>query len=123
MHYPRDYLPKPLVLMAVLVLAACLSVSSQDIAAETSESASIIRATPYFMGGKQLGYRLFPISDPAAYEAMGLQPGDLLLEIDGRPMVEPRAHLDLFERLDSGESVIAKIRRADDVVEVTLQIQ
>jgi type II secretory pathway component PulC len=123
MHYSRDCPPKSLVLITVLVFAACFPVLSEYAAAETSPSASVIRATPYFVGGTQRGYRLFPISDRALYEAMGLRPGDLLLEIDGRPMVEPRAHLELFERLDSGESVIAKIRRADEIVEVTLQIR
>ena len=115
--------PGSSILMAILVLATCLAISPEPATAEASESASIIRATPYFVGGKQRGYRLFPISDPAPYEAMGLQPGDLLLEVDGKPMVEPRAHLDLFERLDSGISVVVKILRSDEVVEITVQLQ
>lgn len=109
-------------LLAILIFAACVSVSRGN-AAEPSPSADIIMATPLFSRGEQRGYRLSPVSVDEPYEAMGLQLWDILLEVDGQLMVEPRAHLDLFERLDRGESVVATVERAGEIVEVTLHIQ
>lgn len=123
MQIPCTQWPKRLRLIAVFGLIVGLAVSAPISSAETGDSANIIRATPYFAGGQQRGYRLYPKSGTEAFDAIGLRAGDLILEVDGKPMTEPRAILDLFfDRLDSGESITAKIRRDDDVIEVPLQI-
>lgn len=110
------------VLAVVLIVASSLLASPGDAVAEAGPSASIIRATPYFESGHQRGYRLYPRSDPAPYEKLGLEPGDLLLEVDGQPMAEPRAHVRFFERLDTGMPVAVKIWRGAELIELTLQL-
>lgn len=122
-HHLCDLHSRSLAFLTVLLVTGCLLASPGSAAADAGPSASIIRATPYYVSAKQRGYRLYPISDPAPYEALGLQPGDLLLEVDGQPMIEPHAHLRLFELLDSGSLVGVKLRRNDEVVELTLRLE
>lgn len=43
------------------------------------------RAVPYFRSGKQIGLRIFYITEGSIYERMGLKNNDIVLEIDSKP--------------------------------------
>lgn len=121
--FPRERSLSSRAFVGILAFAMYWCVFCMDASADGGRAANIIRPTPYFVSGKQAGYRLYPGSYPATYEAMGLQPGDLLFEMDGRATVEPRAIFELFERLDSGNAVNVRVRRDYEVVSLLLQIR
>lgn len=67
--------------------------------------ADAIRPAPYFVNGQQVGYRVYPGSDRTLFASLGFRAGDLLVEIDGQSLDDPATAFELFQRLDSGESV------------------
>ncbi len=71
----------------------------------------IIRPQPYFRGGQQLGYRVYPGKNRALFSQLGLRPGDLVTEINGTPMTDPRQGMQIFRSLGDATSVTVTIER------------
>ncbi len=53
-------------------------------------------ATPVLRKGEQIGYRLTDIDPNSVFEAVGLTNGDLVLEIDGMPLSDPRRSVEVL---------------------------
>ncbi len=103
--------------------AGSFGAASQTGRPPTERSASsIIKATPYYFAGEHRGFRLYPISDPVAFEALGFRPGDLLFEVEGRMFGDQQAPVELFASLDRGDTVAVKVRREDRIVELSLKL-
>ena len=73
--------------------------------------AELLRPEPVFSGGHQLGYRVYPGSNPAAFARLGLQPGDLVLDINGTPLNDPALDQQILATLgDSSEATVTVLR-------------
>jgi general secretion pathway protein C len=57
--------------------------------------------------GKVVGFRVTPGKDRATFEALGLQPGDVVTDINGTVLNDPSQGLQVFESL--GESTQANV--------------
>ena len=66
-----------------------------------------INAVPHIEQGAVVGFRVNPENDPAPFQALGLEPGDVVTEINGTALTDPGQALQLFERL--GESAQANL--------------
>ncbi|MEO1036499.1 MAG: type II secretion system protein GspC [Pseudomonadota bacterium] len=80
----------------------------------------IIRPQPYFSGGQQKGYRVYPGKDRKQFAALGLRPGDLVTEINGTPMTDPRQGMQVFRSLGEATSVNVTIERNGQPQSLTL---
>ncbi|MEM8984285.1 MAG: type II secretion system protein GspC [Pseudomonadota bacterium] len=80
----------------------------------------IIRPQPYFSGGQQKGYRVYPGKDRKQFAALGLRPGDLVTEINGTPMTDPRQGMQVFRSLGDATSVSVTIERNGQPQQLTL---
>ena len=67
----------------------------------------IVQAVPHIEQGQVLGFRLNPAGDPAAFDALGFVPGDVVTEINGTSLTEAVQAPEVFERL--GESAQANL--------------
>lgn len=67
----------------------------------------IVQAVPHIEQGQVLGFRLNPADDPAAFDALGFVPGDVVTEINGTSLTEAVQAPEVFERL--GESAQANL--------------
>ncbi len=76
-----------------------------------SKLADVIRPTPYFVGGQQLGYRVYPGRDRKQFAALGLRPGDLIKDIDGAALTDPKQAMEIFQNLGSAEQVSVTVER------------
>ena len=76
-----------------------------------SKLADVIRPTPYFVGGQQQGYRVYPGRDRKQFAKLGLRPGDLIKDIDGASLTDPQQALQIFENLGSAEEVSVTVER------------
>jgi len=76
-----------------------------------SENASritdIIRVAPHIEQGQMVGFRINPGSEREQFDALGLQPGDVVTDINGTAMTDPTRGLQVFESL--GESTMASV--------------
>lgn len=71
----------------------------------------IVQAVPHIEQGQVLGFRLNPAGDPAAFDALGFVPGDVVTEINGASLTEAVQAPEVFERLgESGQANLVLIR-------------
>ncbi len=73
--------------------------------------AELLRPEPVFSGGHTLGYRVYPGSNPAAFARLGLQPGDLVLAINGTPLTDPSQDQQIFNTLGSSSEATVTVLR------------
>ena len=76
-----------------------------------SKLADVIRPTPYFVGGQQQGYRVYPGRDRKQFAALGLRPGDLIKDIDGAALTDPKQAMEIFQNLGTAEEVSVTVER------------
>lgn len=86
--------------------------SIQNVVAQNvTKLADVIRPTPYFVGGQQQGYRVYPGRDRKQFAALGLRPGDLIKDIDGASLTDPQQAMEIFQNLGSAEQVSVTVER------------
>ena len=81
------------------------------VAGNVSALSQVLRPTPYFVGGKQQGYRVYPGRNRREFSRLGLRPGDLIKEIGGTPLTDPTQAMQIFESLGSTNEVTVTIER------------
>jgi general secretion pathway protein C len=77
------------------------------ISANASRITDIIRAVPHIEGEQMVGYRVTPARNREAFAALGLEPGDVLTEVNGTALNDPASSLQVFESL--GEASMATV--------------
>ncbi|NOX70943.1 MAG: type II secretion system protein GspC [Gammaproteobacteria bacterium] len=86
--------------------------SIQNVLAQNvTKLADVIRPTPYFKGGQQQGYRVFPGRDRKKFALLGLRPGDLIKDIDGAALTDPQQAMKIFENLGTADQVSVTVER------------
>lgn len=81
------------------------------VAQNVSKLADVIRPTPYFVGGQQQGYRVYPGRNRKQFAALGLRPGDLIKDIDGASLTDPKQAMAIFQNLGNVDQVSVTIER------------
>lgn len=79
----------------------------------------LINASPVRKGGRILGFRIFPRSDPALFSALGLQPGDVVTSVNGIRLDSAQNMLKVSRKLREARQIAATIERNGR--ELTLQ--
>lgn len=92
--------------------AADTNPSIRDVVSENvTQLADVIRPTPYFVGGQQQGYRVYPGRDRKKFAELGLRPGDLIKDIDGASLTDPQQAMEIFQNLGSADQVSVTVER------------
>lgn len=81
------------------------------VAQNVSKLADVIRPTPYFVGGQQQGYRVYPGRNRKQFAALGLRPGDLIKDINGASLTDPKQAMTIFQNLGNADQVSVTIER------------
>lgn len=84
--------------------------------------ARLLRPEPVFSGGHQLGYRVYPGSDPAAFQRLGLKPGDLVLDINGTPLNDAAQDQQILNTLGSSSEATVTVLRHGQHHTLTLNL-
>lgn len=71
----------------------------------------IVRPQPVFANGVQRGYRVYPGRQREQFSKLGLQPGDLVLSINGTPLDDPQRGLEIFNTLADSDRVSITVER------------
>jgi general secretion pathway protein C len=67
----------------------------------------IVKLAPHVQEGQIVGFRVTPGRDRATFEALGLQPGDVVTDINGTVLDDPNQGFQVFQSL--GESTQANV--------------
>ena len=71
----------------------------------------IIRPQPVFAGGQLRGYRVYPGRNRAQFARLGLQPGDLVIAVNGAALTDPNRGLEILRGVGQGTAVNLTIDR------------
>ena len=82
--------------------------------------AEVVRPQPVFANGVQRGYRVYPGRNRQQFAKLGLQPGDLILSINGTPLDDPQRGMEIFNTMGSSDRVSVTIERNGQSQELTL---
>ena len=67
----------------------------------------VIRVAPYIDQGQMVGFRLNPGQNRELYDSLGLQPNDVVTDINGTALTDPSSGLQVFQAL--GEATMANV--------------
>jgi general secretion pathway protein C len=76
-----------------------------------SASTELLRPQPVFAGGTLKGYRVYPGRNRAQFSSFGLQPGDLVMAVNGAPLDDPNRGLEILRGIGQGSAVTLTIDR------------
>lgn len=90
--------------------------------AETNPSvfAEVVRPQPVFANGVQRGYRVYPGRNRQQFARLGLQPGDLVLSINGTALDDPQRGMEIFNTMGTSDRVTVTVERNGQSQELTL---
>jgi len=67
----------------------------------------VIRLAPYIDQGQMIGFRLNPAQNRELFDSLGLQPNDIVTDINGMALTDPSSGFQVFESL--GEATMANV--------------
>ena len=89
-----------------------LSNARQQLSKSPGKLSNLIRATPKRgEGGKTVGYILSPGRDPDLFAQVGLQPGDVAIQINDIKLDNPTNSARALKSMQSGDSVTVTVLR------------
>ncbi len=95
--------------------------SMQEVVTQNANTfTEIIRPQPFMPNGELKGYRIYPGRNRDQFVALGLQPGDLVTEINGMTLNNPAQAMELFRSLADTTQVTVTIEREGQPQTLTL---
>ena len=79
-----------------------------------------MRPQPVFANGVQRGYRVYPGRNRQQFAKLGLQPGDLVLSINGTPLDDPQRGMEIFNTIGTSDRVSVTVERNGQSQELML---
>lgn len=96
--------------------------AAQPPAANVGGFNDILRPQPFMPNGELKGYRLYPGRNREQFAALGLQPGDLVTEINGMTLDNPPQAMEVFRSLSTATQATMTIERGGQQQSLTLDI-
>jgi len=94
-----------------------------DARAHRGDILGLIRGTPFFSKGTIVGVRVFQIAAASIFRLIGLENGDVILDIDGSSPKEVGALVDDILDKTEAEGAVRTVRVKRRVDEVTIQFK
>jgi general secretion pathway protein C len=110
LRFPKDLAASatPMGMPSPLPQGGAPSGSLRDVITENATRLTdIMRLAPHVQEGQVVGFRVNPGRDRATFEALGLQPGDVVTDINGTVLDDPSQGLQVFQSL--GEATQANV--------------
>jgi general secretion pathway protein C len=100
---------------------ASLADSVRQLLAQSPTAANdLLRPQPVFSGANLRGYRVYPGRNRARFASFGLQPGDLVMAVNGAPLDDPNRGLEILRGVGQGSAVTLTIDRAGQQQQLTI---
>lgn len=88
-----------------------LSNIREELLTDPSRAAEYIRIQPASNGGQLRGYRIYPGRDRAAFNAVGLRPGDLVTQVNGIQLNDANTALQMLGQLSHSNDITVVVER------------
>lgn len=83
----------------------------QKLVTDPQSVMNTVRAEPYRQGGELKGYRIFPGKDKELFNQIGLQPGDVVVAINGIALDSPLKGLEVMQNVTDATEVNMEVIR------------
>ena len=80
----------------------------------------MLRPMPTYMNGQLKGFRVYPGRDRRKFGQLGLQPGDLVTQINGVPLTDAQRGLEVLRSLGSAGAATVTIERGGNAQQVSV---
>lgn len=80
----------------------------------------LLRPQPVFAGGSLRGYRVYPGRNRAQFSSLGLQPGDLVMAVNGAALDDPNRGLEILRGVGQGGPVTLTVERGGQQQQITI---
>ncbi|HET7315521.1 type II secretion system protein GspC [Salinisphaera sp.] len=95
----------------------------KKILADPATASHYIRLRPARQNGNLVGYRIYPGADKSLFKKAGLQSGELVTAINGKPLDNPAASLRLLGSLAHASSATITLQRDGQTHTVRIDLQ
>ncbi len=85
-----------------------------------STGGDLLRPQPVFAGGSLKGYRVYPGRNRAQFVSLGLQPGDLVMAVNGAALDDPNRGLEILRGIGQGSAVTLTIDRGGQQQQISV---
>lgn len=84
----------------------------------------VMRTVPSYdnAAGKLRGFRAYPGRNRTIFNKLGLKPGDLVTAINGQPLDDPQHSQEVFNTIQSSNTVTVTVERGGQKQDITLNI-
>ena len=100
------------------ILAINKGIKTEKSWLESNSLSKIISFQPYFSDGSIKGYQLFPVNDLGLFSQTGLEPGDLLVSVNGLSINDPT----IIKELKGLGDVRLDLVRGNDDLSITVTL-
>lgn len=87
-----------------------------------TELLEFINVSPVREGDNIRGYRLQPRQNAELFAALGLQPGDIAIMINGYDLTDPAQAMAAMSELQDASNAIVQVQRDNDLVDLELRV-
>jgi general secretion pathway protein C len=85
-----------------------------------STGGDLLRPQPVFAGGTLKGYRVYPGRNRAQFVSLGLQPGDLVMSVNGVALDDPNRGQEILRGIGQGSAVTLTIDRGGQPQQISI---
>ena len=83
----------------------------------------MVNAQPVMEGGQLKGYRLKPGRDRKLFSSVGLQPGDIVTNVNGIPLNDMSQMGAVFEQLSSANRLDVTVERGGQQTQLSVSLE
>lgn len=106
----------------IVSLSESVSELRRDLSDDPGKITDYLKITPKRVAGKIVGYQLMPGADKAFFEAAGLQPGDVAIQMNGFDLTQPEQAAQALKALREESELSLTIERNEEVTEILFSI-
>lgn len=82
----------------------------------------VISASPVLLDGEMYGLEVNPSRNAREFEAAGLQPGDVIIAVEGTPVSDINDYRDILQEFGSASSVSVSLERNGEPMNITIMM-
>lgn len=82
----------------------------------------VVRFSVHREDGAMVGYKVRPGRDRALFEQVGLKAGDIVTNVNGRAMTDPKELREVYQELKTATEANLGIRRGEEELQITIRV-
>jgi len=93
---------------------------ARQVAAAPEVIGDLMRPMPTYVAGQLRGFKLYPGRDRRRFTQLGLQPGDMVTQVNGVPINDAQHGLEMLQSLGNSTSASVTVERGGVIQSVTI---